>query len=58
MTNRFFEFDFKFRALLDPRVHKYMCMRSHNMKKVITAYVQFATLCRYDRFHNLRSGKL
>jgi len=58
MINRFLKFDFKFRVLLNPKVNKHMRMRSHNMKKVITAYAQFATLCRYDRFHNLRSGKL
>jgi len=44
VTNRFFKFDFKFRTLLDPRIDKQMCMRSHNMKKVITAHAQFNAL--------------
>jgi len=25
---------------------------------VTVTHAQFATLCRYDRFHNLKSGKL
>jgi len=29
VTNQFFKFDFKFRALSDPRVDKRMRMRSH-----------------------------
>jgi len=56
VTNQFFKFDFKFRALSDSRVDKRMRMRLH--MKMTTAHAQFATLCRYDRFRNLRSGKL
>jgi len=29
VTTRLLKFDFKFRALLDPRIDKRMCIRSH-----------------------------
>jgi len=35
---------------LDPKVDKRMRIRSHNMKKVITAHAQFATLVNMTGF--------